>query len=210
MKALLSLFTLLLLSPAQAVVLSNVTIFFDDFEGDSAGWTTDIEVWSPSYTIWEQGEPNSGPLSARSGLQVFGTDLDAVYSRDTETWLRSPVIDLSRLTDATISFYQSYDIEPGFDFGQVSILDAEDSSLIMTIGGVVDGIDSDWERVTHHLPPAALGRGIQVEFRLRSDDIGQFDGWYIDDFSVISTVPEPDILTILPLGVVLLLRRRRG
>lgn len=208
MKALVSLLTLLLLGPAQAVVLSNVVIFSDDFEGDSSGWTTGTDDNSP--TIWEQGEPSSGPTAAHSGLQVFGTDLDFEYGRDTNTWLRSPVLDFSRLTDATISYQQYYDIEAGFDFGRVSILDAEDSSVIMTIGGVVDGSLLDWERVTHNASPAVLGRKVQVEFRLTSDDIAQFDGWYIDDFLVESTVPEPGILTILPFGIVLLLRRRRG
>ena len=51
----------------------------------------------------------------------------------------------------------------------------------------VDGTSTDWEQVTAGIPAAALGKMIKLEFRLDTDNVGNFAGWYIDDINV--TVP---------------------
>jgi len=41
----------------------------------------------------------------------------------------------------------------------------------------VDGITTDWEQVTQAIPIEGLGTTIKLEFRLESDDIGNFAVW---------------------------------
>jgi hypothetical protein len=101
--------------------------------------------------------------------------------------LRSPIIDLTNAAAATLNFFQYVDIEEGFDFGRLSILDANDQSELAVLEPTIDGLTGDWNSVSKRLPAAALGTTIVIEFRLSSDDISNFAGWYIDD--VIVTIP---------------------
>ena len=87
---------------------------------------------------------------------------------------------------ATLNYFQYRDIEEGFDFGVVSVLDAADDSLIAEIPGIDSGTFA-WELVSKSIPSEALGKIIKIEFRLTSDEIETFPGWFIDDFNL--TVP---------------------
>ena len=44
-----------------------------------------------------------------------------------------------------------------------------------------------WEKITWAVPAAALGHVVRFEFRLQSDDVANYAGWYLDD--VLVTVP---------------------
>ncbi|NIP95070.1 MAG: hypothetical protein GWO24_17135 [Akkermansiaceae bacterium] len=101
--------------------------------------------------------------------------------------MRSPPIDLTTAGGATLHYAEFRDIEEGFDFGTIRVLDAADSSEIAVIADNIDGVTSDWEQAREALPPEALGKVIRIEFRFTSDDISNFAGWYIDDPQV--TVP---------------------
>ena len=91
---------------------------------------------------------------------------------------------------ATLNYVQFFDIEVDFDLGQVSVLDASNGSVLVQLESGLDGASGDWEQVTRVLPPpGALGKVIQIEFRLFTDDFDSapFVGWYVDDFKL--TVP---------------------
>ncbi len=163
-----------------------VSVFLDDFESGLGGWTIGSDA-GPG-TAWELGEPsNVGPAAAVSPANCFGTNLSSGYAVDASIWLRSPPIDLSTAGGATLSFSQFFDIEEGFDWGQVAVLDAADESEIALLGARVDGASSDWEVARHRFPASALGREVVIEFRLSTDDVENLAGWYIDDVEV--TVP---------------------
>ena len=66
-----------------------------------------------------------GPASANSGANCFGTNLSADYANLSDLWLRSPPIDLTAAAGATLNFSHYVDIEEGFDFGEVRLLDAD-------------------------------------------------------------------------------------
>lgn len=162
-------------------------IFGDDFESGQGGWTTGIDD-ANGNTTWELGSPAApGPASANSGANVFGTNLSAVYGENADAWLRSPAIDLSTAAEATLTYFEFRDIEPQFDSGAISVLDASDDSEIAVIEDGIDGTSTGWQEVSKRLPPAALGQVIKLEFRLQSDDFQTFAGWYLDDVQV--TVP---------------------
>ena len=171
-----------------------VAVLEENFDGVGApnlppGWTTGTGPGDTGTTAWELGAPSAvGPASARSAPNCVGTNLSAIYGVDTEIWLRTPEIDLTNAARATLSFEQFTDIEPQFDFGTVTVLDADDSELAVIETGI-DGF-ADWTKFARALPAAAIGKSVKIEFRFEADDlpvISDFAGWYLDD--ILVTVP---------------------
>ena len=156
-----------------------------------AGWTIGGSPGNPPGTNWELGTPSTvGPPTAFGGSNCVGTNIAAPYTLNANIFLRSPVIDLVTAVGATLNFAHWVDIEEGFDFGSVAVLDATDNSELGLVVSVVDGdLPSDWEQFSMSLPAAALGKNVIFEFRLFEDGVSLLDqaGWYIDN--VVVTVP---------------------
>jgi hypothetical protein len=168
----------------EAFPAPPVSVFSDDFEGGQGGWAFGSD--GAAGTAWELGVPTNGPGSANSLVNCFGTNLASDYGINADVWLRSPAIDLTTAGGATLNYFQYRDIEDGFDFGIISLLDAADDSLIAEIPGIDSGAFA-WELVSKSIPAEALGKMIKIEFRMTSDAIETFPGLFIDDFEV--TVP---------------------
>ena len=88
-----------------------------------------------------------------------------------------------------MTFWRFYDIETGFDWGRVRVLDAADDSEIAVLEETFDGTTNDWEEVCIKLPAEVAGKMVKIEFILATDDVTNNPqaGLYIDDVSV--TVP---------------------
>jgi hypothetical protein len=172
--------------PQQFYVLEarrNPTRFADDFEHGIGGWATGSEGFTG--TAWELGEPsNVGPAGAHSPTNCFATNLQSDYGWDANVWLRSPAIDLTGASGATLEFWQFTAIELGSDFGSIQILDAGNNTPLAVVTAVVDGTTAEWVPFAAALPPEAVGKRIKIEFRFQSDSFGEFAGWYIDDVQV--------------------------
>ncbi len=163
-----------------------VSLVSDDFESGAGDWTTGSD--GLGGTAWELGTPTVvGPPAANSPTNCFGTNLAADYGFDANIWLRSPSADLTNADGATVRYFQYFEIETGFDLGTVSVLDADDDSVLAVLVPVVDDSSAGWEEVSMPLPAAALGKNVVIEFRLDTDDVTNEAGWYIDDFNL--TVP---------------------
>ncbi len=168
-------------------------IFEEDFESGPGLWTTGSD--GAAGTAWELGVPVNGPGTANSFVNCFGTNLTADYDFDGNAWLRSPPIDLTTAPSATLSYQHYTDIEPPesiapftvFDFGRLSVLDADSGLELAVIQTDLTGFSLFWEKVTWAVPAAALGHVVRFEFRLQSDDVANYPGWYLDD--VLVTVP---------------------
>ncbi|NIP93773.1 MAG: hypothetical protein GWO24_10050, partial [Akkermansiaceae bacterium] len=132
------------------------SILADDFESGQGGWTVGSD--GDGGTVWEIGAPTSGPGSANSGDNCFATNLDGDYALNADVWLRSPAIDLTGAGGATLSYFEFKDIEEGFDFGSIRVLDAADDSELAIITDTVDDISVDWERESHPIPAEALDK----------------------------------------------------
>ena len=155
-------------------------LFHDDFEsGGVPGWTH-----GGARDEWELGTPETGPSAAFSGTNVYGTDLDGNFEAHTSAWLRSPVIDLSRVSIATLSFaeYHSVDVDVNYHSVVVNILDEDDNFLLEVFreAGTVD----NWILRTIRLAGDATGGRIRIEFHLETDDFSPLPGFYIDDVTV--------------------------
>lgn len=157
-------------------------VFGDDFEGGDTGWEFGND--GAEGTMWELGAPTAGPDAAAGGANCFGTNLGGNYDLSANAWLRSPAINLTDVDEATLSYEEWVDVEGlSFDFGQVSLLDADNDNVLAVLRDPVD-VATDWKEVKRKLPAEALGRSIKIEFRLITDEFANFPGWFIDNFRV--------------------------
>lgn len=95
----------------QVAVLPPPPVFFDDFETAIAGWTH-----GGNEDRWERGVPTTGPTTAYSPTQVYTTGLSRNVGAYSDTWLRTPDIDLTGVGSATLTFAEwlNLDFIPGY------------------------------------------------------------------------------------------------
>lgn len=181
-----------------------VVVLDENFDSAVAGslpadWTTGFEAADTLMnTSWELGEinggPATGPASAYSGANCVVTNLLSNYGLSSNTWLRTPDIDLSTATGATLTFQQWVDMDDfdNLDRGTVRVLQAGTFTGIGVVETNITGLDPlDWTEFSAELPAAALGQLVVVEFQFVSDDVDILDqsGCYLDD--VVVTTPAP-------------------
>jgi hypothetical protein len=186
----------------QEFPLPPVTVFLETFDGIDPGWTTGFDASDTLMnTAWQMGDPAgapaTGPTAANSAPNCYGTNLTTNYGISSNTWLRSPAIDLTTATGATVTFQQWLDMDEfdNMDRGTLRVLDASGLPGTVTELGVVQaditGFLNGWAEFSADLPAAALGQSIVLEFGFVSDgdDIFDASGWYFDD--VVLTTPAP-------------------
>lgn len=159
-------------------------LFEDNFEdGSLDGWA---RGGNPE-DLWEVGPPVVGPTGAAQGNNVLGTDLDGVFVEFTDTYVRTPEIDLTNVNSATLNFKEWFSVDDVVDFHQVIVNvvepGAEDGEVIAELSRAA-GTTPDWTEKSLRLTGDAVGRKIQIEFRLVTDDFRFLPGWYIDEVSV--------------------------
>jgi hypothetical protein len=102
------------------------------------------------------------------------------------SFLYSPVIDLSGVSQATLTFWHSFDFSSGLEDGQLGI-STNSSMSPSSIPTLVDytGQTSDaWKQETVDLTNY-VGKTIQVVWYYQGVDIGQqMHGWLVDDVSI--------------------------
>lgn len=150
------------------------------FEDGAPGWSH-----GGAGDSWEIGTPTTGPESAYSGDNVFATNLDGTYSANSNAWLRSPSINLTGLSGASVSYWEYRDVDdnPAFHGAVVNVLDAGTLEVIEELA-LSNGTTSGWELRTLNLGEGSLDRPVVIEFLLYSDEFNLRDGWYIDDVMV--------------------------
>jgi hypothetical protein len=174
----------------RVVSVAPPPILSDDFESGAPGWTT-----GGVNSTWTLGTPTTGPSSAQSGENVWAIGLHDAYPLNAQAWLRSPVIDLTDVSQATLSFWDYRDVEPAtgefmFHWVQVSVKDAADpNGEPLAVLMKAAGAQRRWTEHNFSLEGAALGKPVIIEFYLESDDwppsLPPDSGWYIDSVSVM-------------------------
>lgn len=172
-----------------------------DLESGTSGWTI---IADPSYGTssadWKLGTPNNSlATSAHSGANVWGCSLhgEQASSGITSTYLCAPVLDLSGLKTATLSFWTTFDftteIMTGFWLEDGGVLIRTNLSIApdyTTLPAPVDfasAADPAWTLETVDLTPW-VGQTIQIVFYYQGFPIlGPTKGWLIDDISVTGT-----------------------
>ena len=160
--------------------------FLADFEDGADDWTVGlIDNFVDTGTTWELGTPSAGPGTAHGGSKAWGTDLDADYAPSTGIFLRSPIVDLSNLTIATLEVWHYVDATQEEEGGRINIRSADGTLIEESFGSIFWGETSEWTLFSKRLPPSVLGKEIILEFQFLSegnDKVGS--GWYIDDVAI--------------------------
>ena len=136
------------------------SIFWDDFEGGLANWsttgswgTTSSQSHSPANSLTDS------PYGEYNDQSATSATLNGTYQA------------------TTLSFWHRYDIEDGYDYGRVQVSPNGGgwNTLIS-----FDGLQSSWEHVELDLSSYA-GQDLRFRFILETDYSVTEDGWYIDD-----------------------------
>ncbi|HON07791.1 MAG TPA: immunoglobulin domain-containing protein, partial [Verrucomicrobiota bacterium] len=164
----------------RVVGLPLGSIYAEDFELEATGWTH-----GGDGDNWELGTPLNGPKAAHSGTNVYATGLNSNIQPFSDCYLRSPIIDLTSVTSATLSFYEWRNIDANISYHHVSvsILDPATMTVLAEVYRSA-GATSGYEQQIIKLPDTAVGRQIVLEFRLVCDDFNLLEGWYLDDIVI--------------------------
>jgi hypothetical protein len=161
--------------------------WFDNLESGATDWTV---VPDPSGTDlnWALGTPNNSLAnSAHSGTNAWGTDLNGQdFNFEESTFLYSPFIDLSGLSQATLTFWHCCDASTGLEILQlgVSTNTATAPADVPTLADYSSTVTSGWEQTTNSLN-AYVGQTIQVVWYYGGFDIGAPPaGWLVDDVGI--------------------------
>ena len=159
-------------------------LFEDDMENGENGWygitcgSNDCSSGSPwSLTT----------ASSRSGTYAWTDSPGGKYRNDQNVILWSPIIDLTGITSATLTFWHRYAFASG-DEGGVRVARQREEGYWWTeeYGGRFTGTQLNWQQASLDLSPF-VGEQIRLAFNLWSDAAHTADGWYIDDVAVYST-----------------------
>ncbi|MEM7385534.1 MAG: hypothetical protein AAF514_11375 [Verrucomicrobiota bacterium] len=157
-------------------------LFAEDFEGDASDWEV---ATTQGESSWELGRPAVDGLdAARSGEKAYGTDLDAAYGNNVITSLTSPVIDLTGVRRAKLSFWYYVDATEDAEGAQLQFL-SDDGQLLTTRADIFWGRTEGWTELSETLPAEAQGRPIRLRWVFLSDAGGpNGTGFYLDDVVV--------------------------
>jgi hypothetical protein len=121
---------------------------------------------------------------AGGSAKCWGTNLTGGYLANTDTSLRSPVIDLTAVASAKLSFARSIDANTGHTL-TVNVIEAATDTVIANIipaAGDPNPNESPWQTVGPvALPAEAIGKSVRVEWRFTGNGDGNYNGVYIDD-----------------------------
>jgi hypothetical protein len=171
-----------------------------DFELDNGGFT----AGTTQGTAWAWGDPDStgpgGSVTTGAGTppstNCWGTGIGnpGYYADPTATALRSPIINLTGVAAAQLTFAQALDLEAG-DSAQVYLIDdTTDAEIAGPIHASTDANPSEanWGTVGPvAIPAAALGQPVRIEWRFSGfgGATNDYTGWYIDNVTVSRVAP---------------------
>jgi hypothetical protein len=184
--------------PSPSPFQAKTTIFADDVEAGQGGW---VHGAGSGSDLWHVTSADS---HSPSHAWLCGFD-GGGYVDDMDDWLVSPVVNVSGYGSASLSFWQWYEIESGYDGGLVEIMvDGGGWQQLMgcgypdtiSTGGnaafadgtpVFSGSSGGWEQVVFNLS-GFVGHDVQFRFRFGSDGSVHDDtGWFIDDIFIFGT-----------------------
>ncbi len=147
----------------------------DDFESNLYKWTPD--------TCWDItiSSASSGSASLRNTTKSF-------YDINVNSWIEFNFpFDLSKFTEAHLSFWTKYYIETEKDFGYIEVSTDGGQNWIQ-LGNAFTGVQASWKKDTRSLNNFC-GTGfddVKVRFHFISDSVAGHPslGWFIDDVKI--------------------------
>lgn len=157
-----------------------------DFEANGAGFAPEP---APGHaTSWAWGSPTSGPAAAHGGANVWATNLSGAYGFGEDGVLVSPALDLSTLAGESglvLRWWETLQCETGYDWASVAV--SKDNGLTwVPVYGPTSGLTS-YPFWTERLVPLTMDyatSGVRLAFHFTSDDMANYEGWYLDDILI--------------------------
>ncbi|GAB5538509.1 MAG: hypothetical protein Salg2KO_06120 [Salibacteraceae bacterium] len=179
--------------------------YCESFEEDDGNWSS-----GGSNPTWEHGEPNNTYIdTAAHGTNAWVTDLDGDHNNSEESYVQSPIFDLSSLVDPVLTLKATYDLENDVDGVTVRIspdsgntwstLGSSSSSnwynsntvtsLLSNLGNANGwtGNSSGWQTYSHSLLPFANDTAVYIRFEIASDGSNTNEGFAFDDIHISET-----------------------
>ncbi len=163
-------------------------VFADNNNDLSVLWSgAGLTLWSNTTSIFYSA-PNSY-TDSKNGLYANNTNSSITLKN---------AVDLTGTQNPFLSFWTRYDIETGWDYGQVKFSTNNGSTWIALHGKynhigsgsfqpnaeyVYDGVRTEWVKEEIDLSSLS-GKQVKVRFELHTDSYEQKDGWYIDDIGI--------------------------
>ena len=175
--------------------------WFDNLESGAPGWS--VVAGSGTGINWTLGTPNNGlATKAYSGTNAWGSNLKRQAFEYEESYLYSPVIDLSGMSRVTLTFWDNYDLTSGLEFGElgVSTNSSTPASAIPTLVSFTGDASGGWEQESVDISQFA-GKTIQIVWYYAGVSIfGTLNGWLVDDISITGVAAGGEISITKNLG----------
>lgn len=214
----------------QFVAFSGIVFpYVDNFDGSNI-WTVHDSMPGQPATTWELGMPAYGATSStHSGANAWDINLTAAYGDQAFTYLISPVFDFTNAVNTKLSFWQNFNSEPTWDGVRVeyttdgtnwNILGVQNDPLgvnwytssALNATGLPgwEGNSNGWIKSEYELGILNNVVGpVQFRFVFNSDFSVTYDGYTIDDFSLVLPSPQdagvrvmlaPNVASCIPAG----------
>ncbi|MFM8320634.1 MAG: carboxypeptidase regulatory-like domain-containing protein [Chloroflexota bacterium] len=159
-----------------SIPLTPYDILTNDVEGGAAGWTTGGTNNAWAITTAYANSPSHSWTDSPAGE----------YADNTDSYLVSPVYNLSGMRDIKVKFATRYQLEAGYDY---VYLEYSTNGGSTWVGGgsslvVLNGAQPAWELISIPAPQLDGKSSVRLRFRLISDSGVTADGIYIDDFAL--------------------------
>lgn len=186
------------------IIADNTTIV-DATLPDAQSFESNNGSYQPQAP-WAWGVPSGpGPGGAFSGAKLWATNLGGNYGDNQSAYLTSPVFSMSGVPALNLSFTHWYDLESGFDGGNVQVKNGASWVTVAPRGGYpiafLDGLSGEagfsgqsggWAPVVYDLSPFISGT-MQFRFHFGSDGGVNAAGWYIDDVALDTGPPSAGV-----------------
>ena len=133
---------------------------------------------------WQWGTDATIPAGCDGADRCWGTVLGGSYNNNMNDTLYSPVINASGYDALSLTFNHYYYTESGFDEGYV-LCSPDGGNTWSVVGGPYTGGPVGWTSETLDISDCGNSPNLRIAFVFQSDASTTYDGWYIDDVTVI-------------------------
>ena len=185
------------------------TVLVDqDFEGDLTGWTTGSGNNKSVYWSTTTREHKSGSTALyATGGGTAGKTAPGPYPHGVSSWIETPELDLGGSEETYVGFwFRAKYNKPGSqvqDYGRVSLRRGSNLTPLDYLAVAYTGdltadptTDHGWRRMLVRVPPKLRGDGCHIRVEFFSNDSGNDEGLYVDDFRVVSLTEWPATPTL--------------
>jgi hypothetical protein len=184
----------------KGAIKDSYTVFFDDMESGSNGWSVVDYTANSANDLWHQTSQN---YNTPTTSWWCADEANGTYEtgETISNALISPPIDLTGIFETVyLSFYENYDTEEDWDFCMVDV--STDGGMNWNpLREAPSGYSNGWVYSFLDLS-AYAGEEIQIRFYFDTGDsfVNNYPGWFIDDVSVSTNDFDLNWLSLMAYG----------